>query len=75
MVTKDEANFDLAMNSQAESVTMNVKIYPEVWINAPKIDIKQPVVNIEQPEITVSPVINLKADKLNHNKQGNLVLQ
>ncbi len=67
-MTKEEANFDLAMNSQAEHVQSDVLIQPEVWINTAQVEIKEPIVNIQQPKITVSPVINLHAEQLSQNE-------
>ena len=38
------------------------------------LDVKTPIINIDSPQITVSPVINLKAEDLVRNEQGHIVL-
>ena len=75
-----QLNFDLGMNSQAVSIDPPkpkqgaVTIMLTVNVNVNKVQLEEPVITINQPQITVSPVINLRAKDLPRNEQGHLQL-
>ena len=82
MSTITKAEFDLGMNSQAEAtrnVSMEkqdgtVTVTPTVNVNVNCVNVNNPVITINQPQITVAPVINLRAQDLPQNEHGHLQL-